>query len=154
MARADIRKGSKSMDIQLTGPIALALLALKYGADVDAPAFRRAVWQAIERFRGETGRQLRIHRGEVVECDPRDQVEWARRAWRKAATKERRAQEVASGVLSRDDAEQAARAERLLHAITGAAPRQESARRHVVAAEQAASLREALAADAKRRRGD
>jgi hypothetical protein len=93
-------------------PLRLDDLATEWGVLSTDRVFRLAVWQSIERYREETGIQLRQENGEIVALTPEEQLEAAKKRFTTAATRTRRGYEIASGAARRDPA-MAAKVERL-----------------------------------------
>jgi hypothetical protein len=126
---------SAKMVLRLSGEATnIEALAESVGASVTDVRFRRALWQAMQAYREETGIQLVEDKGEVVPCDPMRQVKVARAKYKTSAIRARRAGEVATAVLSRGDEEAAKKAERLLHAQSARGAATDGASARMVAA--------------------
>lgn len=83
-------------------PLRLDDLARGWGVLSSDRTFRIAVWQSIERYRDETGIQLRQEHGEIVPMTAEEQLAAAQKRFTTAATRTRRGYEIANGAARRD----------------------------------------------------
>jgi hypothetical protein len=90
------------VEVLPAAPVLLADLAAAHGVSPDDRLFRLAVWQSIERYREETGIQLKQCGGEVVPLTPEEQLEAAKKRFATAANRVRRGYEIADGAARRD----------------------------------------------------
>jgi len=85
-------------------PLLIADLAERWMTTPSDRVFRYCTWQAIERYRAETGIQLVQDGGEIRACTPEEQLRQAAKRNRKSRIARRRAAEIAAGAAAREPA--------------------------------------------------